>query len=163
MCIRDREAYDRGIKFDVGYGINFSYRIAKMMLEEGYPPHTISSDLHGDFNAFHDFSKLDYSLAGAFNRLVQLGLPLKEAVKCLTYTPAVLLRSNDEIGTLAEGSIADITVLKVSATEHTISDSEGKEITLSHTYVPSKVFKDGNLFDTDQNMFQDLCLSLIHI
>jgi dihydroorotase len=75
----------------------------------------------------------------------------------LTYTPAVLLRSNDEIGTLAEGSIADITVLKVSATEHTISDSEGKEITLSHTYIPSKIFKDGNLFDTDQKMFQDLC------
>ena len=151
-----QEAYDRGIKFDVGYGINFSYRIAKMMLEGGYPPHTISSDLHGDFNAFHDFSRLDYSLAGAFNRLVQLGLPLEEAVKCLTYTPAVILRSNDEIGTLAEGSIADITVLKVSATEHTISDSEGKEITLSHTYIPSKVFKDGNLFDTDQKMFQDV-------
>ncbi|MBI78282.1 MAG: amidohydrolase [Rhodospirillaceae bacterium] len=151
-----KAAYDRGVKFDVGYGINFSYRIAKMMLEGGYPPHTISSDLHGDFNSYHDCSTLDYSLAGAFNRLVSLELPLEEAVKCLTYTPAVLLGSSDKIGTLAEGSIADITILKVSANEHKVMDSEGKEITLSRTYIPSKVFKDGNLFDTDQKMFPDL-------
>ena len=149
-------AYDRGIKFDVGYGINFSYRIARMMLEKGYPPNTISSDLHGDFNAYHDFSKLDYSLAGAFNRLIELGLPLDEAVRCLTYSPAVILNSENEIGTLAKGSVADMTILEPHSSGHKMSDSEGEEIKPSKIWVPARVFKDGNSHETDKSMFPDL-------
>jgi len=151
-----KAAFERGIKFDIGYGINFSYRIARLMLEQGFPPSTISSDIHGDFNAYHDLSLLDYSLAGAFNRLLALGLPMAEAVKCLTYSPARILKSEGEIGTLSVGSVADITVLESHSLDHELSDAEGESITLSDAWIPSHVFKDGTSHQTDQTMFPDL-------
>lgn len=151
-----KAAYTRGVKFDIGYGINFSYRIARMMLEQGYPPHTISSDLHGDFNAYHDLSKLDYSLAGALNRLLGLGMPMADAIKCLTYTPAVILKSEDKIGTLAAGSIADITILEPQSGDYEMKDAEGETLSLSEVWVPVQVFKDGRRYQTDRKMFPDL-------
>lgn len=151
-----RDAYDQGVKFDIGYGINFSYRIARMMLDQGYPPHTISSDLHGDFNSYHDLSKLDYSLAGALNRLLGLGMSLSAVIECLTYSPAVILQSEDKIGTLVAGSVADITILEPHLADYEMKDAEGEAITLSETWLPAHVFKDGNLYQTDQDMFPDL-------
>ena len=151
-----KAAFQRGIKFDIGYGINFSYRIARLMLEQGLSPSTISSDIHGDFNSYHDLSQLDYSLAGAFNQLLALGLPMVEAIKCLTYSPAQVLKSEQEIGTLSVGSVADITVLESHSVDHELCDSEGENITLSEAWIPVQVFKDGTSYQTDPNMFPDL-------
>ncbi len=53
------EAKMRGIHFDIGYGVNFSYAIARKMMEAGVLPNTIGSDVHFDFNAYHDYSTLD--------------------------------------------------------------------------------------------------------
>jgi predicted amidohydrolase len=39
----------------------------------------------------HDDSALDYSLAGAFARLVALGMPFGEAVAAVTINPARVL------------------------------------------------------------------------
>jgi len=149
-------AFKKGINFDIGYGINFSYRIARMMIESKLPPTTISSDLHGDFNAYHDFSKLDYSLAGAFNRLIGLGLPIYDAIKCVTYAPASILKSSHEIGTLAEGSTADLTILDQRDETLVMSDAEGHKLQIPGALVPIFVYKNGKKFETDPNMFPDL-------
>ena len=105
------EALEKGIHFDIGYGLNFSYDIASRMLEAEIVPHTISSDVHADFNGYHDDSKLDYSLCGAMTRLWGLGMALEQVIARTTYHPAQLIREENEIGTLAVGSRADITIL----------------------------------------------------
>jgi riboflavin synthase len=40
--------------------------------------------VHGDFDVFHDFSKLDYSFMGAVNKLIGLGMPLVDAIARVT-------------------------------------------------------------------------------
>ena len=74
------EALERGIHFDIGYGVNFSYSIARKMMEADVLPNTIASDVHSDFNAYHDDSPLDYSLCGAMTRLWALGMPLADVL-----------------------------------------------------------------------------------
>ena len=86
-----REAYARGVHFYIGFGIKFSYRIARKMMEVDLLPNTIRSDVHGDFNGYHDDSKLDYSLCGAITRLCALGMSLSYAVCRATLNPAKIL------------------------------------------------------------------------
>jgi len=74
----------------------------------------------------------------------------------LTYSPARILKSEGEIGTLSVGSVADITVLESHSLDHELSDAEGESITLSDAWIPSHVFKDGTSHQTDQTMFPDL-------
>src|SRR5215467_12070185 len=82
------------------------------MIAAGVLPHIISSDVHGLFSVMHDDSALDYSLAGAFARLVALGMPFHAALAAVTVNPARVLGAAPEIGTLAIGSRADVTVLE---------------------------------------------------
>ena len=77
------------------------------MIAAGVLPHIISSDVHARFSVMHDDSALDYSLAGAFARLVALGMPFSDAVAAVTINPARVLGEEAEIGTLSIGSRAD--------------------------------------------------------
>src|SRR5262249_8894778 len=106
-----REARAKGVKFDLGHGVNLSFRIARMLMEAGIYPDTIGSDVHGDFNSYHDYSILDYSLLGGLNKLIALGMPLPDAVARATVNPARAL-GDDTIGALTVGNPANITVLE---------------------------------------------------
>jgi predicted amidohydrolase len=106
------EAAAAGLLLDIGFGINFSYATARRMIRAGVLPHVISSDVHGLFPVMHDDSALDYSLAGAFARLVALGMPFRDALAAVTVNPARVLGDEGEIGTLAIGSRADVAVLE---------------------------------------------------
>ena len=81
------------------------------MIEAGVLPHIISSDVYGLFPVMHDDSALDYSLAGAFARPGAIGMPFSDALAAVTINPARVLGDEGEIGTLAVGSRADVTVL----------------------------------------------------
>lgn len=101
-------ARKRGVKFDVGHGGgSFVLRNAAGAIQNGFYPDTISSDLHtGSMNS----SFMD--LPALMSKLMALGLPLKEAVRATTSTPAeLILRS--ELGHLGVGAIADVAVLRV--------------------------------------------------
>lgn len=151
------EALSRGIHFDIGYGVNFSYRIARAMMEAGVLPNTIGSDVHADFNAYHDDSKLDYSLCGAMTRLVALGMPLADVIRRTTLNPAKILGEEDDIGTLAVGSRADITILDPVAGRWTLSDAEGEIITVHERLVPTRVIRDGKPIVPHRQLLRDLC------
>jgi len=102
------EARKRGVKFDVGHGGgSFVLRNAAGALKNGFYPDTISSDLHnGSMNgAFMDLPAL-------MSKLMALGLPLKEAVRATTSTPAEVIK-HPELGHLGVGAIADVALLRV--------------------------------------------------
>ncbi len=150
-----REARAKGVLFDLGHGVNLSFRIARMLMEAGIYPDTIGSDVHGDFNSYHDLSILDYSLLGGLNKLVTLGMPLADAVARATVNPARVLR-DDTIGVLSVGNAANITVLDTVAGDWTFRDSEGATITTRERVVPSLVFKDGEVIVPDCALLSDL-------
>lgn len=151
------EALEKGIHFDIGYGLNFSYAIASRMLEAGILPHTISSDVHADFNGYHDDSKLDYSLCGVMTRLLGLGMSLEDIIARTTYHPAQLIHEENEIGTLAVGSRADITILDCEQGPWTLSDGQAETLTVDQRLIPAWVIRDGELIEPNQRLLRDVC------
>ena len=151
------EALEKGIHFDIGYGLNFSYDIASRMLEAEIVPHTISSDVHADFNGYHDDSKLDYSLCGAMTRLWGLGMALEQVIARTTYHPAQLIREENEIGTLAVGSRADITILNCEQGPWTLSDGQAETLTVDQRLIPAWVIRAGELIEPNQRLLRDVC------
>lgn len=150
------EALSRGVHFDIGYGLNFSYRIARAMMEAGVLPNTIGSDVHADFNAYHDDGKLDYSLCGAMTRLMALGMPLAEVIRRTTLNPAKILNEENTIGTLAVGSRADITVLDSVAGQWDLRDAEREILTVSERLVPALVIRDGKSITPNRRLLRDV-------
>ena len=149
-------ALARGVHFDLGHGINFSFAIARKMMAEGVLPNTISSDVHGDFNGFHDDAGLDYSLCGAMTKLWALGMPLDEVIRRTTLNPALILGEADEIGTLAPGSRADITVLDRVAGAWPLADGLGEALEVEERLVPSLVIRAGRPIEPDLRLVRDV-------
>jgi dihydroorotase len=149
------EAKASGVLFDLGHGINFSYRIARKMMEAGIFPDTLGSDVHGDFNAYHDFSLLDYSLFGGFNKLVGLGMPFVEAIRGLTATPAGVL-DDPTIGHLGIGARGNVTVLRSVPGDWTFRDALGETLTVRERWVPELVVLDGEVLAPPCTLLTDL-------
>ena len=150
-----RRALARGLHFDIGYGINFSYAIARRMMAAGVLPNTISSDIHGDFASYHDDSKLDYSLCGAMTRMQALGMPLAEVIRRVTVNPAAILRDPD-IGTLAVGTLADITVLDRVQGDWTLRDGRGETLLAAERLLPRLVLRAGEVIEPTRRYLPDL-------
>ena len=151
------EALERGIHFDIGHGVNFSLEIARRMMGEGVLPNTISSDVHSDFHAYHDDSKLDYSLCGAMSKMWALGMDLAEVVRRATLNPALIIGEADEIGTLAPGSRADITILDLAEGRWALSDSTGEELAVERRLVPETVIREGREITPNRRLLRDVC------
>lgn len=138
-----RAALDKGVRFDIGYGINFSYRIARMLMAEGIYPYTVSSDVHGDFNSYHDNSKLNYSLPGAMSRLLGLGMPLIEVIRAATEHPAQVIGEAHELGRLAPGSVADISILELRKEPWRLLDGRYECLEVEERLLPWRTLRAG--------------------
>jgi dihydroorotase len=149
------EARAAGALFDLGHGVNLSFRIARRMMEKGIFPDTIGSDVHGDFNACHDFSILDYSLAGGMNKLLALDMSLTEVVRALTATPAKVL-ADPSIGHLGPGARANVTVLRPVEGAWTFVDSRRESLTVRERLLPDLVVMDGEVIVPDCGLLADV-------
>ena len=152
-------ALDRGIHFDIGYGINFSYRIARLLINAGIFPNTISSDIHGDFNSYHDLSKLDYSLPGAMSRLLHLGMPLLEVIRAVTVNPAKVIGESDHLGLLSVGSHANISILEKKKGLWTLLDGRNEALDVDIRLIPWLTFRDGVSYLPNLAMLPDLLIN----
>lgn len=151
-------ALEAGLHFDIGYGLNFNYRIARLLMAENLLPYTISSDVHGDFNSYHDLSKLDYSLCGAMSRLHALGMPLMEVIRRTTLHPALVLGEADEIGTLGVGTRADITILELVNEDWVFLDGRGESLETRDRFVPHRVIRAGEVIVPSNELLPDVLL-----
>ncbi len=116
-------ARERGVIFDIGHGMgSFGFATARTMLANGFPPDTISSDVHSlsvDGPAF--------DLLVTMSKFLCLGMPLGEIVRATTLTPATVI-GRDDLGRLAEGAAGDATVLEIRDGAFTLTDSLGETI-----------------------------------
>jgi dihydroorotase len=101
------QARERGVLFDLGHGgASFWFRNAVPAIKAGFPPDSISTDLHlGSLNA----SALD--TLHTVSKCIAIGMPLAEAIQRTTLIPARAIRRTD-LGTLSEGAVADVAVLR---------------------------------------------------
>jgi dihydroorotase len=150
------DAVAQGLLLDIGFGINFSYATARRMIAGRVWPDIISSDVHGLFSAMHDDSALGYSLAGALARLVALGMPFHAALAAVTVNPARVLGGADEIGTLAIGSRADVTVLEERAEDWPMRDGQGETLVAGRRWIPRLVLRAGKPIVPNLRLVRDV-------
>lgn len=151
------EALASGVRLDLGHGVNFSFDVAHRMMDAGLYPHTISTDVQGDFSSHNDDSKLDFSLCGAMSKLMALGLDLPFVVRATTQHPAEVLRMADEIGTLKPGSRADISVLEQIMEPWTFHDRLGGSAKGTSRLVPRLVVRKGRTLTPNCRLLRDVC------
>ncbi|MCA9072094.1 MAG: amidohydrolase/deacetylase family metallohydrolase, partial [Planctomycetaceae bacterium] len=114
-----REAAARGVIFDVGHGFgSFQWEIAEAALEQGFEPTTISTDLHTK-----NIHGPVYDMPTTMSKFLQLGVPLDRVIEMSTTRPAKILNRADQLGTLREGTRADIAVLERLEGRFALTDS----------------------------------------
>lgn len=122
------DARERGVLFDVGHGCgSFSWKVARICLDQGFGPDTISTDLHAK-----SVNGPAFSMGSVMSKFLHLGMDLMECVRCATHRPAAYLGMSDEIGTLREGACGDVAVLRIEEGACALPDCEGVEETVQH-------------------------------
>ena len=112
------DARARGVKFDVGHGNNsFSFSMAKPALDQGFPPDTISTDMHR--MSLHTSRA---QMTEVMSKFLAMGMPMQEVIARSTWEPAKWI-NHTEIGTLTPGASADISVLEFQDRPSGLSDS----------------------------------------
>jgi len=158
-------ALDRGLKVDVGHGSHFSYRLAKKALEAGIVPHTLGADMHGyntrvppppgtpgehpdDEN--HPFiGQARFSLTQAMSSMMALGLPLEQVAPMVTSNAAEMLGMSDQIGSLAVGRAADVSVLHDDRGRFLLRDNDKNMVVAERLLRPAFCLRAGRRFDAD--------------
>ena len=133
------EARERGVLFDVGHGIgSFAWRVARAALEQGFPPDTISSDVHA-----HNVAGPVFDQPTTLSKLLHLGLTLPEVVRATTSAPAAAVRRAHELGSLEPGREADVTVLELVEGARALVDGEASSETAAAWLEPRFVVRAG--------------------
>jgi dihydroorotase len=134
-----RAAVERGVNFDVGHGAgSFNWTVARAGLEQGLLPTTISSDIHA-----WNVAGPVHDLATTASKFLHLGLSLAEVVQRVTSTPAACIGRSGELGTLAVGAAADISLFRLSSGEFRFQDSARTEERGAMRLDPVAVIRNG--------------------
>ncbi|MGI1692074.1 amidohydrolase/deacetylase family metallohydrolase [Thermoanaerobacter uzonensis] len=141
LILEAENALKRGVLFDVGHGTSsFSFKVMKRARDLGIVPHTISTDIYLD-----NITGPVYSLVTTMTKFIALGYSLEEVIKATTSMPAKVLRMEHEIGSIKEGNIADISILKWDQSPIKLVDSEGEEIVAEKFLLPLYTIKSGKV------------------
>jgi dihydroorotase len=115
-----RAARRRGIRFDFGNGLNehWTWEVAQSGLQQGFPPDTISTDLTiaGRTNQVID-------LPNVVSKFLLMGMPLSQAIACVTSSAARSIREFHPYGSLRAGATADVTVLELAQGDFSFVDN----------------------------------------
>lgn len=154
----------RGVLFDVGHGGgSFDGRRVAAALRAGFPPDTISSDVHaysalpngGDLRVDDSSDGVGRSRNGSLpedglplvvNKMLALGLGLEDALAQVTVAPAAAAGlSSLGVGTLRPGAVADVAMFRVVDGPVRLADPQGYEFTGDRTLVPAMTIRSGSV------------------
>ena len=117
------EARERGVYFDVGHGMgSFSWKTARAMLAAGFPPDTISSDVHA-----YCIDGPAYDQLTTMSKFLALEMPLADVVAASTLNAARIL-NRPELGSFKKGSAGDASVFSVQEGRFELEDVRGEVV-----------------------------------
>lgn len=136
------EGRKRGIIFDCACGrVNYSNKIIRQALDDGFAPDIISTDIIG----FSIYGSKIHSLLSVMSQYLGIGMELQEIVRAVTATPAKIMGLEGKIGTLIVGAQADVFITKLAQHEWNITDKFGETMRLNKLFVPLLTMKRGKL------------------
>jgi dihydroorotase len=114
-------ARERGVIMDIGHGVgSFTFTTAEALLSAGFFPDVISTDIHqlSIGGPMHD-------LPTCMAKFLALGMSLEDVVRATTTRPAQVI-GLDDVGTLIEGSSADVAIFELMEGDFPLYDIEGE-------------------------------------
>ena len=134
------EARERGVVLDSALGRgNFGIEVARRQADIGLFPDTISSDLTALGQTFH-------SLLECMAKFMSIGYTLSDVIKATTVNAAQALGLAGELGAIAVGRDADLSVIDVVEGDFTFTDTRGQAFTGRYGLVPVRTVKAGEEF-----------------
>jgi dihydroorotase len=167
------EAMRRDVRIDVGRGGHMSFAAARVVLDAGIVPFTVGADVHGYTIHRPDDGSWDagyfderglpgparpiggaavFSLMQVMNELLALGIPLPDLIRMVTANAAVVAGLTGQIGTLAPGAEADISVLARDVGSWTLEDSVGATLATRERLRPEFTVKSGTIHRADSSL-----------
>ncbi|MBV8165261.1 MAG: amidohydrolase/deacetylase family metallohydrolase [Alphaproteobacteria bacterium] len=172
------EAMARGVHIDVGRGSHFSFKNARAVIDAGIRPYTVGADLHGyniplrtqgkgyrgTFTDAVDTAVEEkrspfvapYGLHHAMNELMALGVPLADVVRMTTTNAAAILGMSDQLGSLAVGRPADISVMRLLDGRWMLEDLDGVKVKTKHMLQPELVVRGSKIHEADSPLLPAL-------
>lgn len=133
------EARARGVVLDPAVGMgNFGYVVAREQAERGLMPDTISSDVTAMGQSFH-------SLVECMAKFMAVGYTFSDVVAMTTGRAAAAIGRQDDLGAIAVGREADLTVLDLVRGDFVFTDTTKATFTGEHGIVPVHTVRAGEL------------------
>lgn len=131
---------ERGIYCDVGHGGgSFAWSVARPIVRSGYHPDSISTDLH--IAAMNSGMK---DMLNVADKMLALGETLPEVIAQMTSQPAHEIKQ-EQLGTLAVGSGADVAVLQVEHGRFGFTDMYHARMEGTQKLVCAMTLRDGKV------------------
>jgi dihydroorotase len=170
------EALARGVRIDIGRGGHASFAAARTVLDAGIRPFTIGADVHGytikrpvdaawDGGYFDERGRASraeaggrlggpvvFSLAQVMNELLALGISLTDVIAMATSHAAIALGLADELGSLAPGRVADVSVFARDHGSWRVTDSLGSTIDITERLRPELCLRAGVVHQADASL-----------
>ena len=144
-------ARERGVLFDVGHGnSSFSFPVTAAALEQGFPPDSISTDLHQ--RSIRTSAK---SFPHVMSKFLALGMDMETVVRLSTLTPAQAVNQDHLCGKLSVGAPADIAVFSVDTDRVTFKDPQDVEIAGTQQLENTHTIANGVLLDRSRDPLAD--------
>jgi dihydroorotase len=143
-----RAARARGVRFDVGNGrtAHITWPIVDAATRDGFWPDTISSDITAPGRTFRVFD-----LPTVVSKFLMLGMPLAQAVACVTNNAARNIAAFKHLGTLAPGAPADVAVFELRDGEFEFVDNVDAKRTGHQKLIASAVIMNGKKVPSEQS------------
>jgi dihydroorotase len=117
------EARARGVLFDIGHGgASFGFHTTRSMLDLGFLPDVISSDVHA-----LSIQGPAFDLLTTMSKFLCLGVDLPVVIGLVTVNAAAAI-ARPELGTWGPGNVGDATVLEVEDGTFDYTDSLGERL-----------------------------------
>ena len=135
-----RDARDKGIIFDIGHGVgSFSFDVGRKAMDDGFPPDTISSDIHG-----LGINGPTFDLPTTMTKFRHLGMPLVDIIERTTCAPARAI--GWDLGHLSVGAVGDVAVLAEEEGAFELTDAEKVTLVSDKRFVCIATIKDGKVW-----------------
>ena len=143
------DARARGVGFDPAHGrFNMSFEVAKRMMEQGVLPDSISTDITKPGRM-----SVVKSMTHVMSKFLALGFSLNDVISMSTFVPAGFIGMQEDLGTLAEGTTADIAILSIEQGKWTYDDALGVSLAGEIALQPILTFKGGEQHSVDYGPF----------
>jgi dihydroorotase len=138
-----RAARERGVLFDIAHGMGaFNWTVGEICAAEGFWPDIISTDMHT-----MTCEGPAYDMPTVLSRMLHLGMPLGEVIRCSTIAPAEAIGWGDRIGTLGVGREADIAALAFVDADMELEDCQSQMRRISRRLTARAVWRGGTPAD----------------